>query len=319
MKCHSENNPNKIAIIGAGGVGATTAYALMIQGIASEIVLIDIDRKRAEGEAMDLNHGASFVKPAEIYAGDYSDCSEANIIIITAGANQKPDETRLDLVKKNTAIFKDIIPQITKYNQGAILLVVTNPVDILTYVTLKLSDFPKNKVIGSGTVLDSSRFRSLISRNCEVAASNVHGYIIGEHGDSEVPVWSLTNIAGTPIETYCPICKNDCASSDRQVIADKVKNAAYEIIERKGATFYAVALAVARIVRSIIRDENAILTVSSLMEGYYGIDNISLSLPTVINNTGISKVLELPLADKERNKFINSANTLKKTAKNLNL
>ncbi|WP_018248018.1 L-lactate dehydrogenase [Orenia marismortui] len=319
MKCHSKNDPNKIAIIGAGGVGATTAYALMVQGIASEIPLIDINKEKAEGEAMDLNHGASFVKPVEVYAGDYSDCVGANIIIITAGANQKPGETRLDLVKKNTAIFKEIIPQITKYNQDAILLVVTNPVDILTYVTLKLSGFPKERVIGSGTVLDSSRFRSLISRNCGVAASNVHGYVIGEHGDSEVPVWSLANIAGTNLDNYCPICDKTCQSNNREEIANKVKNAAYEIIQRKGATFYAVALAVARIVRAIIRDENAILTVSSLMEGQYGIKDTCLSLPTIVNSTGIGKVLDLPLNSKEENKFVESANTLKETAKKLNL
>ncbi|OCL25492.1 L-lactate dehydrogenase [Orenia metallireducens] len=319
IKCHSKNDPNKIAIIGAGGVGATTAYALMIEGIASEITLIDINKERAEGEAMDLNHGASFVKPVEVYAGDYSDCAEANIIIITAGANQQPDETRLDLVKKNTEIFKKIIPEITKYNQDAILLVVTNPVDILTYVTLKLSGFPKERVIGSGTVLDSSRFRSLISRNCGIAASNVHGYIIGEHGDSEVPVWSLTNIAGTKIDEYCPICDTDCPTNNRDEIAHKVKDAAYEIIKRKGSTFYAVALAVARIVRAIIRDENAILTVSSLMKGQYGIDDICLSLPTIVNNSGIGKVLDLPLNNEEKEKFVNSAVTLKETAKSLDL
>ncbi|MFW6030847.1 MAG: lactate/malate family dehydrogenase, partial [Halanaerobiales bacterium] len=194
-----ENDRHKVAIIGAGGVGATTGYALMVQGIASEIVLIDINKEKAEGEAMDLMHGASFVPPVEVSAGDYADCEDADVIIITAGAKQEQDETRLDLVKKNTGVFKQIIPNITKYNKEAILLVVTNPVDILTYVTLKLSALPKSQVIGSGTVLDSSRFRSLISNHCQVAASNVHGYIIGEHGDSEVPVWSLTNIAGTPL------------------------------------------------------------------------------------------------------------------------
>jgi L-lactate dehydrogenase len=314
-------NPNKIAVIGAGGVGATTAYALMVQGVGSEIVLIDVNKDKAEGEAMDLRHGASFVNPVDIYAGDYEDLADAKLIVITAGAAQKPGETRLDLIKKNTGIFKNIVSSITKYNQDGILLVVTNPVDILTHLTYKLSGFPANRVIGSGTVLDSSRFRSLLSKNCGVAASNVHGYIIGEHGDSEVPVWSLTNIAGTKIENYCPICNQDCNDKDHSLeeISDQVKNAAYEIIEKKGATFYAVALAVSRIARAILRDENAVLTVSSLMEGYYGVEDISLSLPTLINSNGIERVLELPLAEKEEKAFKDSAEHLKENIKELDI
>ncbi|PUU89762.1 MAG: L-lactate dehydrogenase [Halanaerobium sp.] len=312
-------NPNKIAVIGAGGVGATTAYALMVQGVGSEIVLIDVNKDKAEGEAMDLRHGASFVNPVDIYAGDYQDLADAKLIIITAGAAQKPGETRLDLIKKNTGIFKNIVSSITEYNQDGILLVVTNPVDILTHLTYKLSGFPANRVMGSGTVLDSSRFRSLLSKNCGVAASNVHGYIIGEHGDSEVPVWSLTNIAGTKIENYCPICTKDCQDKDHSLeeISSQVKNAAYEIIEKKGATFYAVALAVSRIARAILRDENAVLTVSSLMEGYYGVEDISLSLPTLINSNGIERVLELPLAEKEENAFKESAEHLKENFEKL--
>ncbi|CCU79143.1 L-lactate dehydrogenase [Halanaerobium saccharolyticum subsp. saccharolyticum DSM 6643] len=304
-------NPNKIAVIGAGGVGATTAYALMVQGVGSEIVLIDLNKDKAEGEAMDLRHGASFVNPVDIYAGDYEDLADAKLIIITAGAAQKPGETRLDLIKKNTGIFKKIIPSITKYNKDGILLVVTNPVDILTYLTYKISDFPANRVLGSGTVLDSSRFRSLLSKNCGVAASNVHGYIIGEHGDSEVPVWSLTNIAGTQIDNYCPICKKDCKDNHFKDISDQVKNAGYEIIDKKGSTFYAVALAVSRIARAILRDENAVLTVSSLMKGYYGVEDMSLSLPTLINSNGIKNVLELPLSEAEEKAFKDSAQHLK--------
>ncbi|RAK11210.1 L-lactate dehydrogenase [Halanaerobium saccharolyticum] len=312
-------NPNKIAVIGAGGVGATTAYALMVQGVGSEIVLIDVNKEKAEGEAMDLRHGASFVNPVDIYAGDYKDLADAKLIVITAGAAQKPGESRLDLVKKNTGIFKNIISSITEYNQEGILLVVTNPVDILTYLSYKLSGFPANRVIGSGTVLDSSRFRSLLSKNCNIAASNVHGYIIGEHGDSEVPVWSLTNIAGTKIENYCPICNKGCDEHDLEEISDQVKNAAYEIIDKKGATFYAVALGVARIARAILRDENAVLTVSSLMEGYYGVENMSLSLPTIINSKGIERVLELPLSEKEEKEFKDSAQHLKENIKELDI
>jgi L-lactate dehydrogenase len=312
-------NPNKIAVIGAGGVGATTAYALMVQGVGSEIVLIDLNKDKAEGEAMDLRHGASFVNPVDIYAGDYEDLADAKLIIITAGAAQKPGETRLDLIKKNTGIFKNIIPSITKYNKDGILLVVTNPVDILTYLTYKISDFPANRVLGSGTVLDSSRFRSLLSKNCGVAASNVHGYIIGEHGDSEVPVWSLTNIAGTQIDNYCPICKKDCEDNHFKEISDQVKNAGYEIIDKKGSTFYAVALAVSRIARAILRDENAVLTVSSLMKGYYGVEDMSLSLPTLINSNGIKNVLELPLAEAEEKAFKESAQHLKDNISELDI
>jgi L-lactate dehydrogenase len=311
---------NKIAIIGAGGVGATTAYALMIRGIASEIVLIDLDKEKAEGEAMDIDHGASFVPPVKVNAGDYSDCKEADIIIITAGAPQKPGESRLDLVEKNTEIFKDIIPSITEYNEEGILLVVTNPVDVLTYVTYKLSGFPKNRVLGSGTVLDSSRFRALISRNCEVAANNVHGYIIGEHGDSEVPVWSLKNIAGAQLDNYCPICDDQCESeTNREEIAEQVRNAAYEIIEKKGSTFYAIALAITRIVRSILRNENSVLTVSSLIEGHYGMEDVCLSLPTIVNGSGIEKVLNLPLNEEEKEAFVNSGRKLQKNIDKLDL
>ena len=309
---------HKVAIIGAGDVGATIGYALVVKGIASEIVLIDINKEKAEGEAMDLMHGASFVQPVEIYAGDYSDCQNADVVIITAGARQEADETRLDLVKKNTEIFKQIVPSITEYNTDAILLVVTNPVDILTYVTLKLSGLAKNQVIGSGTVLDSSRFRSLISNHCQVAASNVHGYIIGEHGDSEVPVWSLTNIAGTTLDNYCPICDYNCDNGLKE-IGEEVKNSAYEIIEKKGSTFYAISLAVARIVRSILRDENSVLTISSLMEGNYGINDIALSLPTIVNSSGVEKVLNLPLNQEEETAFKKSAEQLKEIAQNLDL
>jgi L-lactate dehydrogenase len=312
-------NPNKIAVIGAGGVGATTAYALMVQGVGSEIVLIDLDKDKAEGEAMDLRHGASFVNPVDIYAGGYEDLADAKLIIITAGAAQKPGETRLDLIKKNTGIFKNIIPSITKYNKNGILLVVTNPVDILTYLTYKISGFPANRVIGSGTVLDTSRFKSLLSKKCEVAASNVHGYIIGEHGDSEVPVWSLTNIAGTQINNYCPICRKGCEENEFKEIGNKVKNACYEIIDKKGSTFYAVALAVSRIARAILRDENAVLTVTSLMMGYYGVEDMSISLPTLINSNGIKNVLELPLSEAEEKAFKKSAENLKENIKELDI
>ncbi|AZO94114.1 L-lactate dehydrogenase [Iocasia frigidifontis] len=303
---------NKVVIIGAGLVGATAAYAIMNRGLASEIVLVDINKERAEGEAMDLNHGAAFVKPVKVKHGGYEECRDARIVIISAGVNQKPGETRLDLVKKNTEVFKKIIPNISKYTREAILLVVTNPVDILTYVTQKLSDLPQNMILGSGTVLDTSRFRYQLSDHCGVNPKNIHAYIIGEHGDHEVAAWSLTNVAGVPFKDYCIVCDKDCATHDfRDKMSEKVRQAAYEIIDRKGATYYAVGLAVARIVESIFRDEHTILTVSTLLTGEYGIDDLVLSIPSIVGSRGVEKVLNLTLSSQEEEELLKSAGVLK--------
>lgn len=307
----------KITVIGAGFVGSTTAYTLMISGLVSEIVLIDINSEKAEGEVMDMNHGMPFVRPVKIYRGDYSDCSGSDIIIITAGANQKEGETRIDLVRKNTTVFKSIISEIVKYNTDCILLVVTNPVDILTYITYKLSGFPKNKVIGSGTVLDSARFRYLLGDHAGVDTRNVHAYIIGEHGDTEVAAWSLANIAGIPMDSFCNECHRCKDGLSKYNIYESVKNSAYEIIEKKGATYYAVALAVRRIVEAIVRDENSILTVSSILEGQYGIDDVCLSVPTIVNRNGIDKILNVPLEEKEIKLLTKSADTLREILGNI--
>lgn len=309
----------KITVIGAGFVGSTTAYTLMISGIVSEIVLIDINKEKAEGEVMDMNHGMPFVRPVKVYNGDYSDCKGSDIVVITAGANQKEGETRIDLVKKNTAIFKGIIGEVVKYNNNCILLVVTNPVDILTYVTYKLSGFPKNKVIGSGTVLDSARFRYLLGDHTGVDPRNVHAYILGEHGDTEVPTWSLANIAGIPMDKYCDDCHGCKEGFSRKEIYENVKNAAYEIIKKKGATYYAVALAVRRIVEAIVRDESSILTVSSLLEGQYGLDDVCLSVPTVVSKNGIERILNVDLSDKENELLNKSGESLKSVIKTLEL
>jgi L-lactate dehydrogenase len=257
----------KVVVVGAGQVGATICFALMISGLASTIVLVDLNKDLSEGHAMDLNHGLSFVQPTSIFAGDYSDCKGADIVIVTAGAAQKKGETRLDLVRKNTGIFKDIIPKVAEQDPG-IILIVTNPVDILTYVALKISGYPVNRVIGSGTSLDTARFRFLLSRHCRVDPRNVHAYIIGEHGDSEVPVWSQVNIAGVPLRDTCPVCRRDCLIGEREGIFEQVKNAAYEIINRKGYTNFAISLALVRIVGSILRDENSVLTVSSFIDDF---------------------------------------------------
>ncbi|MDP4181034.1 MAG: L-lactate dehydrogenase [Bacillota bacterium] len=309
----------KVSVIGSGFVGSTTAYTLMLSGLVSELVLIDINKDKAQGEVMDMNHGMPFVRPVNLYNGDYSDCAGSNIIIITAGASQKPGESRIDLVKRNTSIFKGIINEILKYNTDCILLVVTNPVDILTYITYKLSGFPKNKVIGSGTVLDTARFRFLISDHVGIDTRNVHAYIIGEHGDTEVPTWSLANIAGIPMDNYCRSVDMCLGEVTRNEIFENVKNAAYQIIDKKGATYYAVALAVRRIVETIVRNENSILTVSSLIDGQYGLNDICLSLPTLVNRNGIDRILDVPINEQELSLLSKSANALKEVIKSLDI
>lgn len=304
----------KVSIIGSGNVGSAFAFALMIRGIAREIVIVDKDKKKAAGECMDLKHGLSFTYPVTISSQGYEGCADSDIVVITAGARQKPGQTRIDLVQTNVDIFKDIISNIIKYTKDAIILVVTNPVDILTYLTLQISGLPANRVIGSGTALDTSRFRYLISEHCKVDPRNVHAYVIGEHGDTELPVWSNASIGGMKIEKYCPMCKNfgNCGhEKELEKLFDEVKNAAYEIIEAKGATSYAIALALVRITEVILRDENSVLPVSILMKDYYGINDVCLSLPAIVNRGGVERVLRLELSAKEQAQFKHSARTLK--------
>lgn len=309
----------KIAIIGAGFVGSSIAFALMTRGIAQEIVLIDTNGKKAEGEAMDLMHGVPFVKPVDVYWGDYKECSNASMIVITAGSNQKPGETRMDLVHRNVAIFKSILAEIKKVNDTALLLVVTNPVDILTYVTYKLSGLPKERVIGSGTVLDTARFRSLIANHANLDARNVHGYVLGEHGDTEVCILSMTNIAGIPVDEYIKTQKQEEPEKVLTQIAENVKNAAYQIIERKGSTHYAVALGVTRIIECILRDENSILTVSSFLENTHGFSDVCLSLPTLVGKKGIINHLPLKLSNYEMHRLKESERTLKEVINQIKL
>lgn len=310
----------KIAIIGAGNVGSTFAFSLMISGLAREIVLIDKNEILAKGECMDLNHGISLAHPTKIYTAGFDGCANADIVVITAGASQKPGQTRTDLVLENAAIFRDIIPAISKYAGNAILLVVTNPVDILTYVTLKISGFPTNRVIGSGTVLDTARLKTMISEYCHVDSGNIHAYIIGEHGDTELPVWSNATIAGMAIETYCSIyAKLPNAKKELNAIFDKVKHSAYQIIEAKGATNYSIALALVKITRSILRNENSILPVSTLITDYYGISDVCISLPSHVNINGVEQYLKLELSESEKKLFNHSAATLKKIIKTLDI
>ena len=303
----------KIVIVGAGKVGSTFAFSLMISGLAREIVLIDKNEALAIGECMDLNHGLSFAHPTRIYAAGYEACVGADIVVITAGANQKPDQTRTDLVKTNVAIYKEIVPSITRYTRDAILLVVTNPVDILTYVTLKLSGLPSNRVIGSGTVLDTARLKYMISNYAKVDTRNVHAYIIGEHGDTELPVWSDATIGGMDVETYCSeYAQLGNVNNEMKDLFLKVKNAAYEIIKLKGATNYSIAMALVKITKSILRNENSILPVSTLITDYYGISDVCISIPSIVNINGVEQTIKLDLSAEEEELFKHSANTLKK-------
>jgi L-lactate dehydrogenase len=283
----------------------------MMNQIATEIVLIDVNKDRASGEALDMNHGIAFFKQLVIRDGDYSDCKNAHVIIITAGIGRKPGQTRIDLAKTNVGIIKEITHKIMEYAENPIILVVSNPVDVLTYVVQKESGLSPSHVFGSGTTLDSGRFRYLLSRHCQVDVRNVHAYIIGEHGDSEVPVWSRANIAGKPFEEYCEDCPKKCKNVNRDEIFEKTKNAGAEIIAKKGATFYGIAMSVARIVGAIMGNEFAVLTVSSVFPNKYGVSNVALSLPSVINLNGIDRIINLCLDEKETAQIIESGDKLR--------
>ena len=312
-------NIQKAAIIGCGFVGTSIAFSLVQKGIFSELILIDANEKKAEGEAMDLSHGLPFTKPMEIKAGGYEDIADCAMIIITAGANQKPGETRLDLVHKNVEIYKSIIPKIVEKNQEATLLIVSNPADIMTYVALKLSGYPSHKVIGSGTVLDTARLKYLLSRHLDVDSRSIHAFIIGEHGDSELAVWSAANVSGIPLNHFCELRGyfDHMESMDR--IYQSVRDSAYEIIEKKGATYYGVAMAVCRIAESVIRNEHSIMPISVYLDGLYGLHDICLSIPTVVGQEGAEKVLDIPLDLMEMGKLVYSAEELKKIIGELKL
>ena len=304
-------NIQKCAIVGCGAVGATAAYTLLGSGLFNELVLIDINQKKAEGEAMDIGHGVPFIHPVEIYAGTYEDLADAYLVIVTAGANQLPGESRINLTEKNVRIFQSIIPEIVRYNTECLLLIVANPVDILTYAAWKISGYPKERVIGSGTVLDSARFRYLLSEHLQVDSASVHAMIIGEHGDSELAVWSGANVSGIPIHDFCEIRGHYDHEQAMEQIYRRVRESAYQIIEEKGATYYGVAMAVTRIVVALIRDEGAVLPISSLMQGEYGLSDLCISVPAIVGGNGVQQVLEIPLNEKEHTELLHSANELK--------
>ena len=305
-------NEHKVAIVGCGFVGAASAFALMQSGLFSEMVLIDADQKKAEGEALDISHGLPFAKPMKIYAGTYSDICDAAIVIVTAGAGQKPGETRLDLVKKNVAIFRSIIPEIASCGCEGILLIVANPVDILTDVAVRLSGLPETRVFGSGTVLDTARLKFLLGEHLQVDSRSVHAFIIGEHGDSEIVAWSSANVSGVPINDFCEMRGHYHHSEAMQHIADSVKNSAYEIIEKKHATYYGIAMSVRRICEAIIRDEKSILPLSSVQHGFYGIDDVALSIPVIVGRNGIESTVPIRLSSDEHMSLVRSADTLRK-------
>jgi L-lactate dehydrogenase len=307
----------KVVIVGAGAVGSTFAYALAQRGLAEEISLIDMNQGLAAGQVLDLAHGLPYYPPVQINVGNKKDYSDASVIVITAGAKQNPGETRLDLLQKNASIVEAIVDDVVSENSQAILVVATNPVDVITYVALKRSGWPKGRVIGSGTVLDSARFRYLISQYCNVDVGNVHAYILGEHGDSELPAWSLTHVAGIPIDEYGPKYGSGDWSAERERIVREVKESAYHIINYKGATYYAIGMALVRIVGAILQDQNSVLTVSTLLEGEYGILDVCLGIPCVVGHGGVMKVVEAALSKEEEKALERSAATLREALKNL--
>ncbi len=304
----------KIAILGAGNVGATIAYTLTAAGLATEIVLIDIAFDKARGEAMDIIQGTPFCAPVDIYAGDYASAAGADVVIITAGAARKPGQTRIDLAQGNVNIISSVMPEIVKRAPEAVYIVVANPVDILTYHITKNFGLKPRQVIGSGTMLDSARLRSILAAHVRINPGNVHGYVFGEHGDSSMVPWSLTNIAGMTMDEYC---ENACLEAERcgkkqlEAILDDVRTSGAKVIKFKGATYYAVAMAVKRIVECIVQDANSVLTVSAMINGRYGIDDVCLSLPFVIGAKGIIREITPPLAGEELEKLRASADALK--------
>lgn len=300
----------KIILIGDGAVGSSYAYSLINQNIGQELGIIDVNTEKAEGDVMDLNSALAFTAPKKIYVADYADCHDADLVVYTAGASQKPGETRLDLTEKNLRITKDVVEKVMASGFNGIFLVATNPVDIVTYAVYKLSGLPSHQVIGSGTSLDSARFRQAVANLLDVDARDVHGYVIGEHGDTEFPVWSHANVAGLQINEWL----NNNPDTDEQALVEiffSVRDAAYEIIKRKGATFYGIGVSLARITQAILNNEHAVLPLSVYLEGEYGQHDIYIGSPAIINQSGIDKIVEIPLNDSEKEKMTHSANTIR--------
>lgn len=312
-------NHKKAAVIGCGFVGSATAFSLMQSGLFTELILIDASEDKAEGEALDIAHGVPFARPVSVTAGGYDDIADAAVVIITAGANQKEGETRLDLAHKNVDIFRQIIPELTRRDFSGIILVVANPVDVLTYAAIKLSGYPSARVIGSGTVLDTARLKSELGRHLGVDSRSVHAFIVGEHGDGEIVAWSSANVSGIPINAFCEMrgyYRHDAAMRE---IADRVRGAAYEIIAKKRATYYGIAMSVRRICEAIVRDEKSILPLSTLMTGEFGIENVALSMPVIVGSHGSETHVPLTLNGDETAALQTSAVQLRKVLDGLGI
>ncbi|CAM3799307.1 L-lactate dehydrogenase [Alkalicoccus chagannorensis] len=307
--------PSRVVVIGTGYVGSSYAFSMINQNITDELVLIDLNEEKTKGDVMDLNHGVPFGSPTKIWAGTYRDCAEADIIVITAGANQGPGETRLDLIGKNASIFKGIVDSVMDSGFDGIFIIATNPVDVLSYAVWKFSGLPMERVIGSGTILDTARFRFLLGEYFELDVRNVHGYIMGEHGDTELPVWSQTRIGSEHIDRYMDKYKPDGTKEDLDELFIQVRDAAYHIIERKGATHYAIAMGLARLTKTILRNEHSILTVSTLLQGEYGMEDLYIGVPAVVSRQGIERIVEIDLNEKEKEQFAHSTGVLKEAMK----
>lgn len=310
--------PRKVVIVGAGAVGSTFAYALAQRGVADEICLTDINREFAAGQVLDLAHGLPFYPAVQIRLAEPPDYADAHVVVITAGAKQAPGESRLNLLQKNAAMVESIVDELIAWKSQAVLVLATNPVDVLTYVALRRSGWPKGRVLGSGTVLDSARFRYLISQHCNVDVTNVHAYILGEHGDSEVAAWSMTHVAGVPMDEYCPAC-GSCADwqMQRERIVKEVRDSAYHIIDYKGATCFGIGMSLTRIVGAILQDQNSVLTVSTLLTGEYGLQDVCLGIPAIVGSNGVKRIVETRLAPDEQAALQASAHTLKRSIANL--
>ena len=304
-------NMQKCGVVGVGFVGACCAYTLAVSGLFSEIVLVDVNRQKAESEAADINHGVSFAKPCHVGAGDYSDLSGCGLVILAAGANQRPGETRVALLGRNRTILSAVVGQVVQAARDAVLLVVSNPVDVLTCMAQRLSGLPAGQVIGSGTVLDTARLKYLLGQRLGVDGRNVHAFIIGEHSDSELAVWSSANISGVDLDDYCRITGIDDPAAVLRGIYESVRGAAYPIIEGKGATYYGIAMAVRRIAEAIVRDERSVLPVSSLITGHYGVDGVCLGVPSIVGRGGVQAVLDIPLAPEELAQLQRSARKMR--------
>jgi L-lactate dehydrogenase len=317
VRTPSKAKRDRVVVIGTGHVGSSYAFALMNQGVAKELVIIDIDQEKASGDVMDLNHGQAFAPSVtSIWHGNYEDCKEADVVCISAGANQKPGETRLDLLEKNVIIFKEVVDAVMASGFNGIFLVATNPVDLLTQATQAFSGLPKKRVIGSGTTLDTARLRFMLGEYFQISAKHVHAYVVGEHGDSALPLWSTATIGNVPLSQY--LLRNKAyKKADLDDIFTNVRDAAYEIIHKKGATYYGIAMSLVRITKALLKNENAVMTVSTFLNGEFGAKEVCIAVPAIVNRNGVREVLELKLNDLERQQFTESVQMLKGTYKTI--